>query len=370
MKRLKILSLLAALIAVAGIAACKKESHYGHGKNLMSQSELIAIYERDGYDEVIIVNKDGEELAHYVLTDSSDSTLYDIPDDAIEIKVPVERLVTDSEVYASAMEELETAELLSGVFNGNYITSRTLSERLKTGEIRDLGQTSSPDSERLLELQPDVILLSYYDGMEIADIAKSGLPVIKMFDLQEETPLGRAEWLRFIGLLTGSEEKADSIFEEVTRAYTEIKRQQTATGSAPKVLTETMYEGVWYVPGGNSYQATLIKDAGGNYFMANHNSAVTLALTPEQVLSKGGDADVWIIKTYGDGKSLHDMLGSDPVYRDVMPFKTGNIYYSDTSRSGLFRDFPFHPERLLEDYRIIFSGDTTATLKYFRKINQ
>lgn len=339
--------------------------NHPHGVNVMEESELIAIYDREGYDEVYIVSPKGDEVAHYVLVESD--SIMDFPEGAEIIRVPVESMVIDSEVYAGALEELGAANLITGLFDARYITSSDLQKRLQGRQIQDVGQTSSPNSERILKMQPGAIVISYFDGMQTREIDKLEIPIIKMYDLQEASPLARAEWIKFLGRLSGKAEKADSIFTEVKGDYNSIRRQKKDS-IAPKVLTEIIYEGVWNVAGGHSYQSALIKDAGGRYFKADDESAVNLNLAPEQVLLEGGDADVWLIRYFGDARALRQILDSDPLYGELKAYKNGNIYFSDTSRSGLFREFPFHPERLLEDYTVIFSGDSVTPMRYFEKL--
>lgn len=370
MKIFKLLPFLAAGVALSIAAtSCGRSEHRAHGTNLMEDAGLLAIYERDGYDEVFIVNTAGEEVAHYVLLDRGDTTRRELPEGAVVLRVPLQKGIIDSEVYASAFEELEATERIVGMFDTDYVTSTFLKESIGRGEIADAGQSVSPNREKILAMQPDAVLVSYYDGMQMQDLDRLGIPVIKMYDLQEATPLGRAEWLRLIGRITGTEAAADSIFTAVKEQYESTRRASAAQSHhSPKILTETIYEGVWNVAGGDSYQARMLKDAGGNYFKGADNSANTLRLSPEQVIGEGGDADIWLIRFYGDGDRLKATLDSDPLYHDIKAYREGRIYYSNTAESGLYREFPFHPERLLRDYVVIFSGDTITPLRYFRPL--
>lgn len=352
------------------MGACGHNQHTSHGTNTMEEAQLIAIYDRDGYDEVYIVTPGGEEVAHYFLVASGDSLDFELPEGAVEITVPLKKAVIDSEVYASAFEELGVADAIGGLFDAAYVTSPALRREIDSGRIRDVGQTVSPNAEGLLSLQPDAILVSYFEGMQTQGIDKLGVPVVKMYDLQESSPLGRAEWLRFIARLVGKDETGDSIFSEVKSRYETIKGWRNDDKDKPKVITDLVYQGTWSVPGGASYQAKLLDDAGASYFKKADHSPVTLNLSPEQVVAEGTDADVWIIRYYGDGSQLKAILGSDPIYKGIKAYTDGNVYYSDTSKSGLFREFPFHPDRLLEDYQIIFTGDSVSSLRYFEKLER
>ena len=351
--------------------ACGKEKSQVSADNIMGEAELITITEKNNYDEIIITNRKGERVGHYILSDKDSISPTGIEEDAEIIKVPLTSAILDSEVYAGAFEELGADKAIRGMFDTDFVTSPTLKKAIDDGQIINAGSSSTPNLEKIAVSSPEVVFISYFDGMQTQAIDKIGIPVIKMFDLQESTPLGRAEWIRFIGRLVGKKVQADSIYSEVKNHY--LAEKQLSGGAntiseKKKVLTETIYEGVWNVAGGKSYQACLIKDAGGKYFKEADATQMTLMLSPEVVLKDGADSDLWIIRYYGSGEELKRILDSDPIYKEIKALKDKNVYYSDTSTSGLFREFPFHPEKVLKDYRIIISGGPEEALTYFKPL--
>lgn len=333
------------------------------------EAQLLKIEETDGYEQIIITSPKGNVVGKYALTDRNSTNELPVPEDYIRIPVPTEHLVIDSEVYAGALEELGASDRISGLFDAMYVTSPTLKKSIDDKSISDLGVTGTPNTERIITLDPDAIMLSFFEGMNTTGLDQLGFPVVKMYDLQESNPLGRAEWIRLIGRLGGKGEEADSLFEQVKLNYNGLLDKTSGT-QKPKVLTEIIYEGAWNTAAANSYHARLIEDAGGAYFAKEENPTGTLNLLPEQVLTEGGDADIWLIRYYGNEDELKNILESDPVYSEIKAYKDGNIYFSDTSSSGLFREFPFHPELLLEDYRKIFSGQTDEGLRYFKRLSK
>lgn len=354
------------LMAILMPVSCGKDDHRAHGVNAMEEAKLVAIYDRENFDEVFIVSPSGDEVAHYILVERDDTLPAHIPAGADVIRVPLKSVVTDSEVYASALEMMEADSLVKGLFDATYATSEKLKKRIANGEVANVGQSSSPDMERIVAIGPDVLLVSYYDGMQLTDIDRLGIPIVKMYDLQESTPLGRAEWIRFLGRLTGKTSRADSIYHSVKQNYGNSCNSGKA--DSPLVLTEIIYNGIWSVPGGKSYAAEFIRDAGARYFLEDSESPVTLSLSPEQVVARGADADIWLIKFYGDGETLRTILETEPLYKDIKALQEGKVFFSNTAESGLFREFPFRPDLLLQDYRIIFSGDSLSPLRYFQPL--
>ena len=362
MKKGSILILLLGILTLT--AGCNdKQISAGNGF-----AQLLKIEPKDGYEEVIITNQQGKVAARYALVDKNSEQQPDIPSGVVEVRIPVERIILDSEVYAGALEELNSTDRIKGMFDAMYATSSELREKINNKKMTDLGTTSNPNRELMVTIDPEIMILSYFEGMKTEGLDQVGVPIIKMYDLQEQTPLGRAEWIRLLGRLSGKAEKADTSFSEVTKKYEEYKKLVSGD-RRPKVLTEIMYEGTWNVAAANSYHASLIKDAGGDYFEKKESTSGSLNLLPEQVLEDGSDADIWLIRFYGSEEELNGILDSDPVYKEFEAYKNGNIYFSDTSKNGLFREFPFHPELLLEDYIKIFKGEG-ENLRYYRKLKK
>jgi hypothetical protein len=158
----------------------------------------------------------------------------------------------------------------------------------------------SPTIERIITLSPDAIFMSPYEGGSYAQLENIGAAIIECADYMETSALGRAEWMRFYGMLTGKENTADSLFAAIERNYKTIVSENNKQKKHPKVLTERVTNGVWYCPGGNSSMAKLIKDAGGKYIFADNNQSGSLNLSPEMVINKSTDADVWLFIYYGN----------------------------------------------------------------------
>ena len=373
--RSKYFPLLFLFLTLFLITSCNnsKATFEERGENMMGHSRLLKMYDRDGFQEVLILSKPDSEdvVAHYFLVPDGLNLPDSIPEGVEVLRTPLKSWIVDSEVYVSAIEELGAADSISGVFDASFISSQSIRSKIDEGRISDVGSPSTPNTEKILALAPSAITLSYFEGMDAKGLDKLGVPIIKMYDLQEQTPLGRAEWLRFIGRLSGQGEKSDSIFNQVANSYNKLKEEAAGKTARPKVLTDLIYNGVWYASGGDSYQANLIKDAGGNYFMGDDKSPGTLNLSMEQVLQKANDADIWLIKVFGEDISLKSLTDRDSRYSNFKPYKEKTVYYSNTQNNSLFRDFPFHPDLLLGEYIILFNGDQDKKgLKYFKKASE
>ncbi|MDE6528116.1 MAG: ABC transporter substrate-binding protein, partial [Muribaculaceae bacterium] len=224
--------------------------------------------------------------------------------------------------------------------------------------------------EAVVALSPDAILLSPFENAGHGVLAQTGIPIIECADYMESTPKGRAEWVKFLGLLYGCGAQADSIYRDVAAAYdTIVSRVAQCDAPRPVVLTEMLTDGYWFVPGGGSYMARLLQDAGAEYPWSNDRSTGSLQLDFSSVYARAADADFWLIRTYGHDLTLDDMRSVYLLNSQFKAFKEGNVYVANTAEVPLFEEFPFHPEKLLEEYARIFHPDVAGeSLRYFHRV--
>ena len=187
----------------------------------------------------------------------------------------------------------------------------------------------------------------------------------------ETSALGRAEWMRFYGLLFGEAQKADSLFAEVEKNYNELKALVAPLSSAPSVISELKNGSAWYVPGGKSTSARIYADAGANYVFADDEHSGSVPLAFETVFDKGQNADFWLIKyNQAIDKTYKELEQDYAPYTGFRAFKERNIYGCNTGKVDFYEDSPFHPDRLRKDLIKIFHPTLLEgyELKYFTKL--
>jgi iron complex transport system substrate-binding protein len=249
---------------------------------------------------------------------------------------------------------LNEIESLVGFPNLNYISSKAARLKISEGNIKELGKNQALNTETLIELSPNV-LVSFAlegEGASLQVIKKTGIPVLINGDWTETNPLGKAEWIKFFGVLYNKEQQADSIFNTITKDYLIAKQLAQSTSKKPSVLSGAMYKDVWYMPQGDSWAAQFITDANGAYLWGDQTGTGSIALNIESVLDKGQFADFWI----GPGQftSKDQMLESNPVYGEFNAF-TNDAVYSFTNTVGetggvLYYELaPNRPDIVLKD---------------------
>ncbi|MCF0159735.1 MAG: ABC transporter substrate-binding protein, partial [Bacteroidaceae bacterium] len=264
----------------------------------LTYAENLRLTEADGYVQAVLRNPwdTTTSLQTYLLVPKDKPLPEQLPQGLV-VRTPLEHSLVYSAVHCSLLDELGKVGAISGVCDRQYIKVPTLQEGLDNGNIADCGNHTAPNIEAIIQLNPDAILLSpYQNSGDFGKVGKLNIPIIQCADYVETSALGRAEWVKFYGLLFGCEKEASQLFEKTANRYNELKAKAETLVNRPNVLSDTRYGQVWYVPGANSTTARLYNDAGGKNPFDYLGQIGSVALSPEQVLDKANNADVWIIK--------------------------------------------------------------------------
>lgn len=270
------------------------------------------------------------------------------------IQVPVKKVVATSTTHLPSLDYLGESNSLVGFPNLNYISSTKIRARIDQGLVTDLGNNQQMNTELLLNLQPDVIIGYGIDnknaGLDI--LQKSGLTVVFNGDWNEQSPLGKAEWIKFFGALYGKEKLADQQFNQIEKSYLATAVLAQKTTNKPTVLSGALYQDQWYLPQGNSWAAQFIAAAGGNYLWKNTAGSGSLALPFETVYAQAAQAEYWI----GPAQftSYREMEQSSAHYKQFSAFKAHKIatFSSKKGKTGglLYYELaPNRPDLVLQD---------------------
>ena len=335
----------------------------------------ISVEKFDGYSVATIKNpwKEGMVLHRYVLVPSDQEIPNHIPSGTI-VRTPLKRAVMFTTVHCAMLMEFGKQDCISGVADLKYIKIPWIQEQVAKGRISDVGDGMSPVIEKIIDEHPDALFLSPFENSGgYGKLDEINIPIIECADYMESSPLARAEWLRFYGMLFGCEERADLLFQSVDNSYHQLKALAAKAKTNPSVLIDKVTGSVWYVPGGKSTMGQLIKDANARYAWAADEHSGSISLPFETVLERAGDADVWFFRYSGDHDITYDeLLSEHHGYNQFRAFKNQAAYGCDVERSLFYEESPFHPERLLGDFIQILHPelDTMASLRYFKKVSR
>ena len=292
------------------------------------------------------------------------------------VRTPVESNLVFTAPHCQLLTELGCQNAITGVCDKDYINipdikSRAQADAKVAHPIMDCGSSMQPDIERIIALHPEALLISPFENSGgYGKLDKLRIPVIETADYMETSPLGRAEWIKLYGLLLGSS-KADSLFSAIEKEYLQLKAEAAKLPLGLSILTERKTGNVWYVPGGKSTMGILLRDAHARYIFADDTHSGSLSMSPEQIIAKGNQVDVWAFKYFG-GNALtkQNLLAEYQGYQALKAFQTGTVYETDTSCEPYFELTSFHPEILLREFIILShpeAGDKFGKLRFYKK---
>ena len=331
----------------------------GEGRNRLEYAEMLRMYDGEGYSvaELMTPGDTSKVMKRYVMVPADSVVPGNLPEGTL-LRTPLKRMTVFSTIYTDALADLGAVGNVAGVVDAQYMNTPAIKAGLASGKVADCGSSTAPTAERILATRGDGILYCQYEGMDITGIDRLGMPLITMIDNYETSPPGRAEWLLFLGELTGKRAEAEQMFSRIAERYQSTLKETSALKRRPKVMTDNLYQGVWYVPGGNSYQACLIADAGGDYILAGDQNTGTLNLSLEEMMVRAKDADVWIMRSVTPLATNAELLRLDSRYSAFSPFKKGNVFVADGSKTDVFTVSAFHPDIMLREYADIFLEST------------
>lgn len=282
-------------------------------------------YSNDTYTRVTVFNPWSPGTiyeTYYLVTDSTVQT----PKDGQTIQIPLKELMVNSVTHLSFLDLLGLNDRIVGVCSADYIYSPDIQKRIQRNEIVDLGDAYNLDIERLMLLHPNAIMTSAYNAEDenTKRLRQTGLHILYNIEWQEETLLGRAEWIKFIGAFFDKDSLANELFIELEKKYVEAKDIVTkANIKKPSALVGQDFRGSWSMPGGKSFNAQLLNDAGIHYHYAENQSRGSLTTTIEEALVYFSNADLWINVQVS---SLEELAAFDKRYKLFNAYQTGEVY--------------------------------------------
>ena len=275
-----------------------------------------------------------------------------------EIRVPVSRIAVSSCTHVGFLKAIGALDALAGVCNPEFVYSPldgTVGAREGT---LNLGDGMSPSVERILLAHPDIMMVSTYAQGDVAtqQLLKTGVPVVFNNEWMEETPLARAEWVRFVAAFFDCREAADSVFRAVAARYDSLcsvaATMRFDTRKRRSIVSGQYFRGTWYVPAGATYMGRLFRDAGARYKYGDDMREGSIPLTIEQAVQDfAEDADVWVGASV---RSLEELKQVDEKHTWFKAWQTGEVYnFLRRSTPDGANDFwergVVHPDEILAD---------------------
>ena len=316
-------------------------------------STLFSVDTVFGYTQISIANAwdKHSHAANLLLVPEKETLPENLPSGYQELRTPVKRLAVMSGTHIAFLDLLDELDRVVGVSDFRLIKNPKIKNRINNGEIREIGINNTFKKEQLLAANVDAVLVSPYENQSFKSLTDMGITVIPVPDYLENHPLGRAEWIKFFGFLTGKSTEARQNFNRTAETYLTLAAKLDSVQHAPTIFSGKPYGGIWYQPGGESYMASLFEDAGIKYLWDENPQSGGIPLDFETVYAKAANADFWrlVVKseeTYG----LKDLLDEDSRYADFKAFKTKQVLVCNVAKVPYYEVAPTEPDVVLADF--------------------
>lgn len=297
-------------------------------------------------------NREAEQF-HFALTEKDFSG--EIPEGYSRLNIPVGSAICMTSLQLSNFLKLGIPEKVVGITSTRHLHNEQMNRQLKEGKTHKIGIEGNFDNEVIMALNPDVIFISPFKRGGYDAIRNVDIPMIPHLGYKELTPLGQAEWIKVIGLLTGNVEKANKEFNAIEKRYNDLKAMVNTVKTRPTVFSGEMRGGNWYAVGGKSFLAQLFRDAGGDYFLKDNTESGGVTLDYETVYTNAVNADYWRIVNSFDGKFDYNVLKEeDNRYTDFDAWKKHGVIYCNMKEVPFYEKMPVEPEVVLADFIHVF----------------
>lgn len=313
----------------------------------------------DGAERVLIV-PDGAEVP-------------ETPADVVVLRAPLRSVYVAA---SSAMDFFDRLDALDAV----RFTSTTpenwslpaVRDAMDAGNILYAGKYSAPDFELLLAENCTLAIEStmIYHSPDIRERLEAlGVPVLVERSSYETDPLGRMEWMKLYGLLTGREAEAEAFFDEQSALVEQI-RAGADTGKTAAFFSVSP-NGYVSARKPGDYVSRMIALAGGKYALADALPEVDSArfavnMQMEAFYAAARDADILIYDGAIDGgmETLEQLFGKSELFRDFKAAQSGDVWVAERN---LFQE-PTAAGGVIADLRAVFTGQTDG-LTYLRRLS-
>lgn len=311
----------------------------------------------------------------YALTNHAEKNP-ELPSNAKIINLPLNKIICLSTSHIAFLDVINETETIVAVSGTKYVNNNNVRQRIEDGKVIDIGYDNNLNYELIASLNPDLVI-TYGVGSEVTGYNQKlndlGIKTVIIPEYLENHPLGKLEWIKFIAAFFDKEERAQNYFNHIENEYNELLNKLSGVNKKPNVLFGLPWKDVWYVPGGNSFLAKMVSDAGGNYIWKNNHSRESIPLNIENVFLKATDTDIWL--NTGTVYHKEEIVRFDERFKDFIPFKTSKIYNNNLQENpsggnNYWEQGTVEPNKILKDLIKIFHPELLPdySLVYYRYI--
>ena len=274
-------------------------------------------------------------------------------EETLVVRQPSDRFICTTALQLGNFEVLGLEDRIVGMNSLRNLFSPRMKAQMESGQTIRIGKEGNFDLETVIAAQPDYIFVSASKHGGFEALRECGIPLISHHGYKETSPLGQAEWIKLIGLLTGETRRANAVFDDIERKYFALKQEVASLDSTERhtVVSGRQMRDGWYIAGGRSYLAQLFADAGARYVMADNGDSGGLSLDFEAVYARGIHAQFWQTDgSYQGDFTLETLAAEDPRYTTMDAFKAGQVLFCNLAQTPYRELAGVQPHYMLADF--------------------
>ena len=334
----------------------------------MGYAKLFNIERYKDYKYINILNNEGNTIYKLLIPYNSKNIPTNHNADFV-LNKEITNIGILSSTHIGYLNSINKAHLIGSSTNPKRIYDSTLYNKYHNGEIISIGDAMKTNVEQILALRPDIVFYTGYEQNQNTKrlIEKAGIAYIPIVEWKELTILGRTEWIKLFGEIFNERSQSDSIFSQIEKRYNFLKDKTQNLTNKPTILYGNNFKGSWYMPGGKSYMAQILNDAGANYYFRNDTTKGTLHMSIESVIDIMQNSDYWLSPS---ANSMKELKNADKHYKIFKAFKTGKVFnYTERVNANGFNDYwesgVMNPDIILSDIIHILHPDLLEDYKLY-----
>ena len=272
--------------------------------------------------------------------------------------LPYKKIILLNASLVGYFTELQAEDNIIGISSPEYIYSQKIHQLIDSGKIENVGNEQKYDLEKILALKPDAIFTNHIEVFENTYelLRKNKITLVFLDEYLETKPLEKSKYLLAIGKLIGKENEAKMTFEKIEKNYNALQNLASKAPEKPIVLMNEIYGNQWFLPGGKTFAAQIIRDANANYILGDNTEEKAIPLSFEEVFVKAENAQFWV--NAGNHANKKSLLVANPNYAKMKVFQKGKIYTVSGKTKDKANDYfetgVVRADLVLKDYIKIF----------------
>ena len=332
-------------------------------------ARCLAIDQYEGGYSLVDVFDD----AKYLVVPEGGSVPKELDDSIQIIQQPLNHIYLGATAVMSLFDAIDALDHVSmTALKESGWTVENAAKRMREGKLVYAGKYNTPDYELILAQGCELAIEStmIYHTPDVKEMLEElGVPVLVDRSSYESNPLGRTEWIKLYGVLTGKEEAANAFFEKQKESVAELENY-SSTGKVAAFFYLTT-DGKVVVRSSTDYVPSMIKMAGGVYAfdgVVDEDGKTSVSMTMESFYEKARDADYIIYNASIDSsvKTIEDLIKKDEVLKEFKAVKNGACY---TTGSSMYQRTDVIANMIL-DFHKVFTGQDTDQLEFLEKMKE